>query len=385
MTVYFDNGSTSFPKAPNVAEAVGELLKEGSFNINRGIYKEASSLAEKVFSTRERLCRLFNFENPSNVIFTNNITYALNMVIRGFLRPGDHVIVSSMEHNAMMRPLFQLSRYGVEFSVAEADREGVLAPEKIEELIKPNTKAVMMLTASNVCGTMLPIEEAGEICRRRGLKFVVDSAQTAGAFPIDMEKMNIDALCFTGHKSLRGPQGIGGFVVKDEMASLIEPIIAGGTGSISDSEEIPQFLPDKFEAGTMNIPGIVGLNEALIYLEKVGLEETAKKELFITERFLNKALSIPEVNVTGKKDMKGRAPIVSLTFNTMDNAEAAFLLENNYGIMTRCGLHCAPRAHKTLGTFPEGTVRFSFSPFNTEEEVDYTINAINEIVRGKRD
>ena len=383
MAIYFDNGSTSFPKAPKVAEAVSNLLKEGSFNINRGGYSEAYSLAEKVFDTRERLCRLFNSQNPSNVIFSHNITYSLNMIIKGFLKPGDHVIVSSMEHNAMMRPLIQLSKKGVEFSCAQADCRGVLDPEKIEALIKPNTKAVMMLTASNVCGTMLPIIEAGEICKRHGLKFVVDSAQTAGAFNVDMQEMNIDALCFTGHKSLRGPQGTGGFLIRDEMAELVEPLISGGTGSLSDSEEVPDFMPDRYEAGTMNIPGIIGLNAALEYIEETGVEVIGKRELEITERFMNEALDIPEVKVVGRHDLIQRAPIVSLVFKTIDNAEAAFLLEQNYHISTRCGLHCAPRAHKSLGTFPEGTVRFSFSHYNTEEEVDMCIAAIKEIIKSK--
>ena len=381
MAIYFDNGSTSFPKAPGVAEAVHDLLLGGSFNINRGGYSEAYSLAEKVFSARERLCRLFNFDNPSNVIFSHNITYSLNMIIKGFLKPGDHVIVSSMEHNAMMRPLVQLSKSGVEFSCAQADDRGVLDPDRIEALIKPNTRAVMMLTASNVCGTMLPIVEAGEICKRHGLKFVVDCAQTAGAFKVDMQEMNIDALCFTGHKSLRGPQGTGGFLIRDEMAELVEPLISGGTGSLSDSEEVPTFMPDRYEAGTMNIPGIIGLNTALEYIEKTGIEAIGKRELEITGRFMNKALEIPQVRVVGKHDLIKRAPIVSLTFKTIDNAEAAFLLEQNYHVSTRCGLHCAPRAHKSLGTFPEGTVRFSFSHYNTEEEVDICIDAIKEIIK----
>ncbi|MEG1972365.1 MAG: aminotransferase class V-fold PLP-dependent enzyme, partial [Oscillospiraceae bacterium] len=229
--------------------------------------------------------------------------------------------------------------------------------------------------------TLLPIEAVGEICRRRNIKFIVDSAQTAGAFPIDMQSMNIDALCFTGHKSLRGPQGIGGFLISDELAGIIEPLIAGGTGSLSDSEEVPTFMPDRYESGTMNLPGIVGLNAALAYISEYGVNNIRREELKITQMFLNKALEIPDVRVVGKLDMENRAPIVSLDFLKRDNAEIAFILENDYNIMTRCGLHCAPRAHKTLETYPHGTIRFSFSHFNTSEEVDICINAIEEILK----
>ena len=380
MAIYFDNGSTSFPKAPNVAEQVGELLAQGCFNINRGGYSQAYSLADRVYDTRESLCSLFNFSYPSNVVFTQNITYALNMIIKGYLKSGDHVIVSSMEHNAMMRPLNQMLSLGVTFDVASANNDGTLDPEKVEKLIKPNTKAVMMLTASNVCGTLLPIKEVGSICKKRGIKFIVDSAQTAGVFPIDMKDMDIDILCFTGHKSLRGPQGVGGFLIDEEMIKQVTPIITGGTGSISDSEDVPIFMPDRFEAGTMNLPGIVGLNEALNYLNEYKMDNIRQKEMEITERFLNKALDINGVRVVGKHTTDGRAPIVSLDFLTVDNAAASFKLEDTYHIMTRCGLHCAPRAHKTLGTFPQGTVRFSFSHFNTFDEVDICIDAIKNIV-----
>ena len=378
--IYFDNGSTSFPKAPGVGDAIRDIIEHGAYNINRGGYEGAYEVADMVLTTREQLCRLFHFSESRNVVFTPSITYSLNYVIKGLLKPGDHVIVSSMEHNGMMRPLVQMAHQGVTFDAAQADRDGVLAPQKVEDLIRPNTRAVMMLHASNLCGTMLPIQQVGEICARHGLIFVVDTAQTAGVFPIDMEKMHIDALCFTGHKGLRGPQGVGGMLLRDELCSQMTPLVSGGTGSRSDSEEVPDFMPDRFESGTMNLPGIAGLHRALTYLEEYGIENIARQELAICQRFIDGALTLPDTRVVGKLDTQDRAAIVSLDFQKMDNAEVSFLLDNQYGVMTRCGLHCAPRAHKSLGTFPQGTVRFSFSHHNTPEEVDTCIEGLRKIL-----
>ena len=378
--IYFDNGSTSFPKAPGVGDAIRDIIEHGAYNINRGGYEGAYEVADMVLTTREQLCRLFHFSESRNVVFTPSITYSLNSVIKGLLKPGDHVIVSSMEHNGMMRPLVQMAHQGVTFDAAQADRDGVLDPQKVEDLIRPNTRAVMMLHASNLCGTMLPIQQVGEICARHGLIFVVDTAQTAGVFPIDMEKMHIDALCFTGHKGLRGPQGVGGMLLRDELCSQMTPLISGGTGSRSDSEEVPDFMPDRFESGTMNLPGIAGLHRALTYLEEYGIENIARQELAICQRFIDGALTLPDTRVVGKLDTQDRAAIVSLDFQKMDNAEVSFLLDNQYGVMTRCGLHCAPRAHKSLGTFPQGTVRFSFSHHNTPEEVDICIEGLRKIL-----
>ena len=368
--IYFDNGSTSFPKAPGVGDAIRDIIEHGAYNINRGGYEGAYEVADMVLTTREQLCRLFHFSESRNVVFTPSITYSLNYVIKGLLKPGDHVIVSSMEHNGMMRPLVQMAHQGVSFDAAQADRDGVLDPQKVEDLIRPNTRAVMMLHASNLCGTMLPIQQVGEICARHGLIFVVDTAQTAGVFPIDMEKMHIDALCFTGHKGLRGPQGVGGMLLRDELCSQMTPLISGGTGSRSDSEEVPDFMPDRFESGTMNLPGIAGLHRALTYLEEYGIENIARQELAICQRFIDGALTLPDTRVVGKLDTQDRAA----------NAEVSFLLDNQYGVMTRCGLHCAPRAHKSLGTFPQGTVRFSFSHHNTPEEVDTCIEGLRKIL-----
>ena len=378
--IYFDHGSTSFPKAPGVGSAIAQLMDNGCFNINRGGYAGAYALEDTVLDTREQLCRLFHFPKARNAVFTPGITYSLNILLKGLLQPGDHVIVSSMEHNAMMRPLGQLAARGVRFDAAQAETDGTLNPQRVEDLIRPETRAVFMLHGSNVCGTLLPIAEVGEICRRHGLFFVVDSAQTAGVFPINMQELGIHALCFAGHKGLRGPQGIGGFLAEDALLEQLTPLVSGGTGSHSDSEAVPAEMPDRFEPGTMNLPGIVGLHAALTYLENYGMENVRKKELALAERFMVGALNLPHVRVVGKHDMEGRAAIVSLDFLGRDNAEMSFRLEQEVGVMTRCGLHCAPRAHKSLKTFPEGTVRFSFGCENTPEEVDFCLDGLRHLL-----
>ena len=285
--IYFDNGSTSFPKAPGVAEAVGEFLQNGAFNINRGNYQEAYDLEEKVLETREMLLSLFHAEKHAEVIFTPGITYSLNYFIKGFLKPGSHVLVSGMEHNAVVRPLKQLEEEGIEWEIVAADGKGKVKAADFAGAIKENTRAVIVNHASNVCGTMAPIREIGKICREKGVVFVVDTAQSAGTLDIDFENDFIDFLAFTGHKGLLGPQGIGGFLIRKELAERITPLIAGGTGSISDQLEMPAFLPDRFESGTMNLPGIIGLHAALKYLQEKGIEKIHEKKMELTAYFLN--------------------------------------------------------------------------------------------------
>jgi len=380
--VYLDNAATTFPKAPGVGEQMKYYIEYIGSNIKRGNYSTASSAEEVVFDTREKLCRLFNFKKPENVIFNMNVTQSLNFLIKGLLKPGDHCIVSSMEHNAVMRPLMQLKKTGVEFSRIPCDSKGRLNPEDISNQVKHNTKAVVITHASNVCGTILPIEEVGSICREKGLLFIVDTAQTAGILDIDFERAKMDALAFTGHKGLLGPQGIGGFIVTDNAADIMEPLVSGGTGSLSDSEEVPPFLPDRFEPGTLNLPGIFGLNAALSYLEKEGIENVRRREMELADMFLKGLHDMKGIALAGLEGIEGRTAVISIDFINKDNAEIAYNLEKNYGIMTRCGMHCAPSAHKTLGTFPQGTVRFSFSHFNTQKEVEYTIDAVKKVIRG---
>ncbi len=381
-TTYLDNGATSFPKPIEVADAVYEYMTSCGSNINRGGYQSAYDLEGTVFETREMLARLFGASDCKNVIFTKNITESLNIVLKGFLKPGDHILCSSMEHNAVMRPLVQLAAKGIEFDRIPASITGELDLDAIEPLIKSNTVAIVMLHSSNVCGTINPIGEVGSICHNHGLKFIVDCAQTAGIVPINMKEDCIDALCFTGHKSLLAPQGIGGFVLDEDMIDRIDPILSGGTGSISHTEDIPSFMPDRFEPGTMNLPGIVGLNASLKWLESKGIDEILKHELDLAKKFIDGIKSLEDkgiVKLIGLRDIHSRVGVVSIQTLTADCADVAFRLDADYGIMTRVGLHCAPNAHKTLGTYPTGTIRFSFGVFNTEADVDLALTALNEI------
>ena len=382
--IYLDQASTTYPKPECVAKAVYEYMTGNGSNINRGCYENAYDTEEVVLETRELLCELFDGPDCKNVVFTKNVTESLNVVLKGFLKPGDHVLVSSMEHNAVMRPIRQLEKNGVEFDRVPCSEQGELKLQSMEALLRQNTKAVVMMHASNVCGTILPLKEVGAFCKTHGLKFIADCAQTAGTMPISMKEMNIDILCFTGHKGLYGPQGIGGFILQEEMISAMTPLLSGGTGSISHTEEIPEFMPDRFEPGTMNLPGIFGLNSALGWINEVGIENIYNKERILTRLFLEEIGKLDpkgeKIKLVGKKTEEGRTAVVSIQTPGRDVSEVAYLLDKNYGIMTRVGLHCAQSAHQTLGTYPTGTVRFSFGYFNTEEEVLFAVKALEEIL-----
>ena len=383
--IYLDNASTTFPKPEAVPQAVYRYMTAQGANINRGCYDSAYDVEELVFETRQLLCDLFGGGDCKNAVFTKNVTESLNVILKGFLRPGDHVLVSAMEHNAMMRPIRQLGAAGVEFDRVPCDGEGNLILSELESMVRPNTKAVAMMHASNVCGTVLPIRDVGRFCRDRGLKFIVDCAQTAGVFPIDMEEDCIDALAFTGHKGLLGPQGIGGFILKEEMTGLIDPLLSGGTGSISHTEEIPAFMPDRFEPGTVNLPGIMGLHAGLSWLAETGIDTVRDHELKLTGRFLSGLERLEGeglLRVIGRRDLECRTGVVSIQTLTKELSQAAYELDAEYGIQTRVGLHCAPSAHTTLGTYPTGTIRFSFGWFNTDADVDAALNALEEICHG---
>lgn len=382
--VYLDQASTTYPKPECVAKAVFEYMTNNGCNINRGCYEGAYDTEDLVLETRELLCDLFEGPDCKNVIFTKNVTESLNIVLKGFLKAGDHVLVSSMEHNAVMRPIRQMESEGVFFDRIPCNQSGELLLDSMEELLKPNTRAVVMMHASNVCGTVMPFEAVGTFCKSHGLKFIADCAQTAGVLPVSMEKMNIDALCFTGHKGLYGPQGIGGFILQEEMIEEITPLLSGGTGSISHTEEIPSFMPDRFEPGTMNLPGIFGLHAALNWISDVGIKNIHHKEMILTELFLKELKKLDpqkeKIKLIGKETTEGRTAVVSIQTPGRDVSEVAYLLDKNYGIMTRVGLHCAPSAHTTLETYPTGTIRFSFGYFNTEEEVLLAVKALEEIL-----
>ena len=379
--IYLDNASTSFPKAEGVAEAMCGYVQNCGCNVSRGGYDEAYRAEELVLDTRQRLTRLFHGPDCRNVVFTKNITESLNVLLKGLLHSGDHVLVSAMEHNAVMRPLTQLAARGIAFDRVPCGPDGSLRTEELAGLLRPETRAVVMLHASNVCGTLLPAAEVGAFCRDHGLLFVLDTAQTAGAFPIDMEAMHIDALAFTGHKGLLGPQGIGGFILRPELARRMEPLLSGGTGSVSHSEEVPAFMPDRFEAGTLNLPGIMGLHAALVWLEREGIHRIRQHELALTARFLEGLRDIPRLRAVGRRGPEGRAAVVSVACEGIDPAFLADALGREYGVLTRVGLHCAPNAHKVLGTYPTGTVRFSFGPQNTEAHVDAALKALQELSR----
>lgn len=381
--VYCDNGATSYPKAPFVGETVLDYINNIGCNVNRGVYSTSFKAENTVYETRELICDLFNFKTAENVVFTQNITTSLNVVLKGLLREGDNVVVSSMEHNAVMRPLTSMKQRGVTITKVNGNILGEISIEDIENAISENTKAIVMTHASNVCGTVLPIRKIGELCKKYNKIFIVDSAQTAGVLDIDIKKDNIDILCFTGHKGLLGPQGIGGFLIKEELVERVSPLIEGGTGSLSELEVQPTYMPDKFESGTPNVPGIFGLNASLNYLLKTGLESIYNKEIDLTSRFIEKIMNIDEKLLIGKKDIVDRTAVVSLDFKDLDNGIVCHNLDKDYGISTRSGLHCAPSAHKTLNTFPRGTVRFSFGHFNSYEDIDYVIDSINKIYKTK--
>lgn len=383
--IYLDQASTSFPKAPGVAQAMMDYLTMNGSNVNRGCYSSAYSAEEIIYETRQLLAELFHFSRCKNVIFTPNVTTSLNFILKGLLKPGDHILVSAMEHNAVMRPVVQLAACGISFDRIPCRRDGSMILEQVESLIRPETKAIVTLHASNVCGTRMPLTDLGEICQRHHLYFIVDSAQTAGIVPIDMTASHIDALAFTGHKGIRGPQGTGGFLVTEELAQQMEPLISGGTGSVSHTEEIPDFLPDRFEPGTPNLPGIFGLHEALLFLKSQNYMQTSyEKEEALTSYFLQQLFALDDtekhIRVIGKKDLTGRNAVISIQTPEIDMAQVAWELDSEYGIMTRVGLHCAPNAHKTLDTYPAGTIRFSFGPENTQEELDAAIYGLKKIL-----
>ena len=378
--VYLDNGATSYPKAPGVAESISDYILNVGTNVGRGAYSQAYKAGNTVYETRELICRLFNFDKSENVIFTKNVTESLNILIKGLLKYGDHVIVSSMEHNAVMRPLNSLSSK-VEYTKVKCNDLGELYVKDVEAAIKTNTKAVIMTHASNVCGTILDLEGVGKLCKEKGLFFIIDSAQTAGFSDIDFYSLNADAIGFTGHKGLLGPQGIGGFIIGDKMLSETNTFIEGGTGSLSDTEIQPDFMPDKFEAGTLNIPGIYGLNASLKYILDYGIKNIKDNELHLLKYFIDGLEGINGIKLIGRKDTVNRTAVLSLDFLYNDNGIVSHELSSKYGIMNRSGLHCAPSAHNTLGTFPKGTVRLSLSHFTTIEEIDYTISSIKKLAK----
>ena len=382
-TVYLDNGATSFPKPEGVSLRMKEYLDCVGATVNRSVYESAAEAGMVLLSCRERLARLFHFEDPTHVILTPGMTAGMNMVIKGYLRAGDHVIVSSMEHNAVMRPLVQMEAQGVRFDRVPCDREGRLPVSAMRRLFRENTRLCIIAHGSNVSGTVQDAESVGRLCEEMGVPFVLDAAQTAGHIDVDFARFRLAALCVPGHKGLLGPGGIGALLLRPDFAAALTPLIAGGTGSASDSEELPPYMPDRFESGTPNMPGVYGLEAALRFIEEKGIPALRAHECRLMKRFLDGARGIEGVRLVGPTAPEERVGVYSLDFIGRDNAEVAFRLETEYGILTRCGLHCAPSAHKTLDTFPQGTVRFSTGFSTTEEKIDLALSAIAEIARSE--
>lgn len=374
--IYMDNAATTMRKPKEVTEAVVQAMNSIG-NAGRGATEAALSASRIIYDTRERLSRFFHAENPKQIVFTANSTESLNIAIKGTLNPGDHVITTVLEHNSVLRPLYECRDKGVELTILPSDEKGNICYEEMESAIRENTRAIICTHGSNLTGNMVDIHRVGSIAKGRGILFVVDASQTAGVFPIDVQTMNIDILCFTGHKSLLGPQGTGGMYVREGLA--VRPLLCGGSGVDTYNMHHPQEMPTALEAGTLNGHGIAGLNAALKYLEETGIEEIEKKETDLMRRFYEGISQIKGVKIYGDFEAEKRCPIVTFNIADYDSSEISDELFVAYGISTRPGAHCAPLMHKALGTEKQGAVRFSFSHYNTEEEVDAAIEAVREI------
>lgn len=375
--IYFDNAATTFPKPDIVYEKTMEAMKEYGANPGRAGHKMALKANRGIFETRNTIAKLFNIDNPMNVIFTSSCTESLNLAIKGVLEPGDHVITTSIEHNSVLRPIKNLEEKEVENTIVNGNSKGEIDPEDIEAAIKENTKLIVTTHISNLIGSIVPIDEIGEIARKHNILYLVDAAQSAGVYHIDVEKVGIDMLAFPGHKGLLGPQGTGGLYIKEGLE--LSEILQGGTGSASESLVQPEILPDRYEAGTHNGAGIVGLRSGVEYILDRGTEDIRNYEEKLTNHFLDGIKDIKELEIYGALDTRKQAAVVSLNFKGIDSSEIAFILDEKYDIAVRSGLHCAPLAHKTIGTLEQGAVRFSFGIFNTIEEVDKGIKALREI------
>lgn len=380
MKVYLDNGSTSFPKPKIVADSIYNYLTSIGGNPGRANHSNALESNRYLYMAREEICNFFNYDKIENVIFTSNITSSLNLLLNGVIKPGDHVITSSMEHNSVIRPLYNLKQLlNIDLDIVNANSIGIIDVNEIKKRIKSNTKLIVITHASNVTGSIQPIKEIGTLCKANNIFFILDSAQSAGVLDINFKELSLNALAFTGHKSLLGPQGIGGFIIDDKLNKICNPLVLGGTGSLSHSLIQPDFLPDKFESGTLNIPGIIGLYEAIKFINSEGLNTIYEHNSFLREYLISEILNIPNYTISGALDKKNGTSCVSITHSKLDISELSYILDSDFNISNRSGLHCAPLAHKTIGTYPNGTVRLSLGYFNTLDEIKYTIDCLNKI------
>ena len=374
--IYFDNAATTLIKPPEVAAAVAAALNTLG-NAGRGAYLASLDASRNIFNTRERLANFFNAKSPKQIVFTANSTESLNIAIKGVLKAKDHVITTELEHNSVLRPLYEMQKRGVELAFVKSDRCGNVRIEDFEREICEDTKAIVCTHCSNLTGNLVDIKKIGELARLHKILFIVDASQTAGVFPIDVQEMNIDILCFTGHKSLLGPQGTGGMYVKSGVTVL--PLLSGGSGVQSYSKKQPSDMPTALEAGTLNGHGIAGLNAAIEYIERTGLDVIREKEQKLMWRFYEGVKDITNVKIYGDFSVENRAAIVSLNIGDYDSADVSDELFVRFGIATRAGAHCAPLMHKALGTVEQGAVRFSFSHYNTFEEIDIAIDAVYKL------
>lgn len=381
--VYLDNAATSFPKPDVVVKAMHQMLLHTEGSSNRSYSSDALLIERGIYETRSALCAYFNFDHVDHVVFTKNITESLNLVLMGFLEAGDKVVTTCLEHNAVIRPLEHLSQVrGVRYTCVPLTAAGTLDLDQLERQLEQKPKLMVSTCASNLTGDVLPIETIGEMCHRYGVPFLVDTAQMAGVLPIDMKAAHIDLLAFTGHKSLLGPQGVGGVLMNPSLAPHIRPLLYGGTGSLSESLEQPELMPDKFESGTANAPAIMGLGAGVAHL--MAAEDSLalyRYENALIKRLQEGVENMSGVRVLGQRDASKRLGVLALDFERWDNAAVAFELSKAFGISTRVGLHCAPLAHRAYNSFPQGAVRFSVSGFTTIEEIDYTIEAIKRVLK----
>ncbi|MDW7651413.1 MAG: aminotransferase class V-fold PLP-dependent enzyme [Bacillota bacterium] len=378
--VYADHAATTYPRPGEVVEAMTAFMTEIGCSPGRGGYRRALDASRMVYDARVLLAGFFSVPQPEQILFTPSITYSLNLVIKGLLQPGDHVLISSMEHNAVVRPLSRLAaKSGVRVEKLPCSSDGTLDPSHVRGALRPETRLVVLTHASNVTGTMLPVYEVGEMLAGTNTLYCVDAAQTAGTEPVDFSALHCDYLAFTGHKGLLGPPGIGGLCISDRAAAVTSPLVEGGTGSRSEDENQPEFLPDKFESGTQNVPGIAGLAAGVRLLTELGLDSVKKQKRDLTATFLSGLGEIPEISVYGTKDVESSVSTISVNMTDLDNGDLSFMLEQAYGIMTRSGLHCSPLAHRTIGSFPEGTLRFSFGYKNTPDDINTILGALREI------
>jgi cysteine desulfurase family protein len=380
--VYFDNAATSWPKPAGMIEAMGHYSEMIGGSPGRSGHQRSLDAGRIILETREALAKLFGSNDSLRIAFTKNATEALNIALLGLLQSGDHVITSSMEHNSVMRPLRFLETQGVQISVVPCSDDGRLNPEDVRAVIQPRTRLLVVAHASNVTGTIQPIAELGRIARDHGFLFCVDAAQTAGALPIHVEEMAIDLLAFSGHKSLFGPQGTGGLYIREGIEKHLRPLMMGGTGSRSEFEVQPDFMPDKYESGTPNTIGLAGLGAGVRFVLAEGVEAIRSEEEGLTKRFLKGLAALKGITVYGPPDAESRTSVVSFNIAGVSPSEAALELDERFGILCRPGLHCAPAAHRTIGTFPQGTIRFGFGYFNTQKDISTGLEAIRSLVAG---